>query len=313
MECHVCFSAIAAVEQTIHCQAGADKGNTLCNSYTDERTEGEWYRKDRIFAEDNREACFVVHLKRIPLFHMATTVGPCIILVVLMIITFVMPLDRGDRISFGVTILLSMVVSLVFVTDVLPVKGALPFLATLIIVCMGLMGIFLLLTMAVIVIHDKEGSLSSTVKIIFLRHISKILQLGDLTKKKRSSDEEADLTDFPATELINCAFLSDDKASDERPCDGNEATTPSTLLTGLVPTRSTTILELTPNLKGVKNEVKDLAKAVDNKREVLKKVMVSEEGVSEYILLAKVLDRACLVLYIISIVAAVPMTMYLGK
>ncbi|XP_035660157.1 5-hydroxytryptamine receptor 3A-like [Branchiostoma floridae] len=327
MECHICLSAIAAVEQTIQCQ-GADKGNSPCNSYSDVTTEGEWRRNDQIFAKDNREACFVVHLKRIPLLHIATTVGPCIILVVLMTITFVMPLDRGDRISFGLTILLSMVVSLVFVTDVLPVKGALPFFATLIIVCMGLMGVFLLLTMAVIVIHDREGSLPPTVKVIFFRHISKILLLGDLTEKKRPCDEEADLTDFPATELeadltdfsaielINNAFQTHDKAevSDERPCDGSETTRqPSTLLAGLVPTRSTALLELILNLKGVKNEVKDLAKAVDNKREVLKKVMMSEDEVSEYILLAKVLDRLCLVLYIISIAAAVPMTMYLGR
>eukprot|EP00058_Branchiostoma_floridae_P011065 XP_002596553.1 hypothetical protein BRAFLDRAFT_231613 [Branchiostoma floridae] len=80
-----------------------------------------------MFAKTNREACFDVHLSRIPLFHIATTVGPCIILIVLMTITFIMPIDKGDRISFGVTILLSMVVSLVFVTEVLPVKGALPF------------------------------------------------------------------------------------------------------------------------------------------------------------------------------------------
>ncbi|XP_035673206.1 uncharacterized protein LOC118413782 [Branchiostoma floridae] len=318
MECHVCFSAIAAVEQTIQCQGGGstDKGSSPCNSYSDVTTEGEWHRNDNIFAKDNREACFVVHLKRIPLFHLATTVGPCIILVVLMIITFVMPLDRGDRISFGLTILLSMVVSLVFVTGVLPVKGGLPFFATLIIVCMGLMGVFLLLTMAVIIIHDRKGSLSPMAKIIFLRHISKILLLGDLTEKKHPRDEEADLTDFPATGLINCAFLCDGKVdvNDERPCDGNETTKqPSTPLSSLVPTRTTALLQLIPNLKGVKKEVKELAKAVDNKREVLKKVMMNEEEVSEYILLAKVLDRVLLVLYIISIAAAVPMTMYLGK
>eukprot|EP00058_Branchiostoma_floridae_P024990 XP_002610480.1 hypothetical protein BRAFLDRAFT_85621 [Branchiostoma floridae] len=145
---------------------------------------------------------------------------------------------------------------------------------------------------------------------------ARILLLGDLTKKKQPRDEEADLTDFPATELINCAFLCDGKVdvNDGRPCDGNETTgQPSTPLSSLVPTRSTVLLQLIPNLKGVKNEVRELAKAVDNKREVLKKVMMNEEEVSEYILLAKVLDRVLLVLYIISIAAAVPMTMYLGK
>ncbi|XP_019631527.1 PREDICTED: uncharacterized protein LOC109475358 [Branchiostoma belcheri] len=197
MECKICFSATTAIAQTIECQVempAADIGITQCNSYSTATPEGEWYRKDKIFAKDNREACLAVHLSRIPLFHIATTVGPCIILVVLMNITFIMPLDRGDRIAFGVTILLSMVVSLVFVTDVLPVKGALPLFATLIILWMGLMGLFLFFTLAIIVIHDRQGSLSPRTKIIFLRYISKMLLLGDLTKEKRTGDGEAGLS-----------------------------------------------------------------------------------------------------------------------
>ncbi|XP_019619802.1 PREDICTED: uncharacterized protein LOC109466519 [Branchiostoma belcheri] len=130
MECHICFSATAAIGQAIQCGHGnftEDYSSSLsCDASPPAIQEGEWYQKDRLFANGNREACFAIQLERIPWFHIATTIGPCVILVVLMVITFVMPLDRGDRISFGVTILLSMVVSLVFVTDVLPVKGALP-------------------------------------------------------------------------------------------------------------------------------------------------------------------------------------------
>ncbi|KAI8495123.1 hypothetical protein Bbelb_271090 [Branchiostoma belcheri] len=126
MECHICFSATAAIGQAIQCGHGnftEDYSSSLsCDASPPAIQEGEWYQKDRLFANGNREACFAIQLERIPWFHIATTIGPCVILV----ITFVMPLDRGDRISFGVTILLSMVVSLVFVTDVLPVKGALP-------------------------------------------------------------------------------------------------------------------------------------------------------------------------------------------
>ncbi|XP_078585913.1 uncharacterized protein LOC144867718 [Branchiostoma floridae x Branchiostoma japonicum] len=308
MECHVCFSAIAAVEQTIYCQAGADKGKTLCNFYTDERTEGEWYRKDKIFAEDNREACFVVHLKRIPLFHIATTVGPCIILVVLMIITFVMPLDRGDRISFGVTILLSMVVSLVFVTDVLPVKGALPFFATLIIVCMGLMGVFLFFTMAIIVIHDKEGSLSPTAKVIFLRHIAKIMLLGDLTEEE-TDDEETVLPNVTAIQLTNYAFQADEKAAikDEKPADDDDTTGQ------LVSVEDAGMFHLISGVRGVENGIKKLTEAINNETEELTKALKNEEEISDYTLLAKVLDRLSLVLYILSITVAAPMTMYLAK
>ncbi|XP_019620628.1 PREDICTED: uncharacterized protein LOC109467134 [Branchiostoma belcheri] len=319
MECDICFSAATAIAQTIQCEGGrsADNmGNSPCNSYSAAKTEGEWYRKDKIFAKDNREACLAVHLSRIPLFHIATTVGPCVILVVLMTITFMMPLDRGDRIAFGVTILLSMVVSLVFVTDVLPVKGALPLFATLIILWMGLMGLFLFFTLIIIIIHDREGSLSPTAKIIFLRYISKMLLLGDLTKQKRAGDGEADLTNHPGIEMTNYAFQTDDMVEEGRPGDDNIRTgQPSTppAPTDLEATGSSDLLELISCVKEVRNEIKGLTRAVNNQTEELTKAMNNKEDVSDYTLLAKVLDRVCLVMYVISIAAIVPMTMYLSK
>ncbi|XP_078600362.1 uncharacterized protein LOC144875316 isoform X2 [Branchiostoma floridae x Branchiostoma japonicum] len=183
MECHICFS-LSAIEQTIECGEGSS-----CDVWSPPQQEGEWNRKDKIFADGKKKSCFAVHLERIPLFHIATTVGPCVILVVLMTITFIMPIDKGDRISFGVTILLSMVVSLVFVTEVLPVKGALPFFATLIVVCMALMGLFLFFTMYIITLHDKEGSLSPMAKTFFFHYMAKFLLFGDLIEKEAASGE----------------------------------------------------------------------------------------------------------------------------
>ncbi|KAI8514424.1 hypothetical protein Bbelb_070150 [Branchiostoma belcheri] len=299
-------------------------GITPCNSYSTATPEGEWYRRDKIFAKDNREACLSIHLSRIPLFHIATTVGPCIILVVLMNITFIMPSDKGDRIAFGVTILLSMVVSLVFVTDVLPVKGALPLFATLIILWMGLMGLFLFFTLVIIVIHDRQGSLSPRAKIIFLRYISKMLLLGDLTKEKRTGDGEACLPHQSDIEITNYAFHTDDMAPvDEGGRSTGQPSTPSTA-TGLETTGSSGLPELISCVKeltkAVNNQTKEMTKAVNNQtkemtRELgeLTKAVKNEEEVSDYTLLAKVLDRLSLVMYIISIVATIPLTWYLSQ
>ncbi|KAI8496797.1 hypothetical protein Bbelb_254520 [Branchiostoma belcheri] len=403
MECDICFSATAAIAQTIECQVEmpvVDMGITACNSYSTATPAGEWYRKDKIFAKDNSKACLAVHLSRIPLFHIATTVGPCIILVALMNITFIMPLDRGDRIAFGVTILLSMVVSLVFVTNVLPVKGALPLFATLIILWMGLMGLFLFLTLAIIFIHDRQGSLSPRAKIIFLRYISKMLLLGDLTKEKRTGDGEAGLPHQSDMEITNQAFQTDDMAAvDEEKSVTNEQRTDSLLYTsnsknrfnnkvqgqvsngsclqladkssarraGVVkadlernqvirqlaasiptgtstspsmwirwgrrmpkstgkPSTPPTATETTGSsglpelISCVKELTTEMTKVVNNqtmemtrKLGELTKAVKDEEEVSDYTLLAKVLDRLNLVMYIISIVITIPMTMYLGK
>jgi len=48
-------------------------------------------------------------------------------------------------------------------------------------------------------------------------------------------------------------------------------------------------------------------------RVIEEQVVKNEPEVSDYSLLAKVLDMLCLVLYVASVTLAVPMTMYLGK
>ncbi|XP_066299007.1 uncharacterized protein [Branchiostoma lanceolatum] len=407
MDCEICFSAAIATDQTIQCgedNSTEDETNSPCDVWSTTRQEGEWYQKDRIFARDDKEACFAVHLERIPLFHIATTVGPCVILVVLMIITFIMPIDRGDRISFGVTIQLSMVVSLVFVTEVLPVKGALPFFATLIVVCMALMGLFLFFTMGIIKLHDKEGSLPPSAKTFFLRYMAKMLLLGDLTKKKRPTNNTAiELASFrfnentkpfsgedpadayetagpysfePPTAETNFAFDAEDAMtfSGENAADASGTTAYESFETPTRPVEAiakkmivfegspgpsdvskttaqptaaleasllmmvSSVKELTTVMKTevgelakavnnqtqelkvelsdvLKTEMGKLSKAVNNQTEELAKLMKKEEDpeVSDYTLLAKVLDRLCLVLYVISIIVAVPTTMYLGK
>ncbi|XP_035692595.1 neuronal acetylcholine receptor subunit alpha-9-I-like [Branchiostoma floridae] len=296
MECHICFSVSSAIKQTIECGAGSS-----CGVWSPTQQEDEWNRKDKIFTEGNKTACFAVHLERIPLFHIATTVAPCVILVVLMTITFVMPIDKGDRISFGVTILLSMVVSLVFVTDVLPVKGALPFFATLIVVCMGLMGLFLFFTIYIISLHDKEGSLSPMAKTFFLHYMARFLLLGDLTQKEATSDDGE--TGLPggkpawAVRTNRVAPAHDMAVTD---VEASAQVSETTRQLSGPPTRQEAALS--SDFSDLIHSVEELTKAVKNEPEV-----------SDYTLLTKVLDRLCLVLYVISVAVAVPMTMCLGK
>ncbi|KAI8513493.1 hypothetical protein Bbelb_101320 [Branchiostoma belcheri] len=153
-----------------------------CNGTVAPVSSGEWSGKVTI-STDNNLACLTISLERDPSYHFATTLSPCIILVVLMVITFMLPVDKGDRISFGVTVLLSMVVSLVVVTGFLPVKGIIPFIALLIIVAMGMMALFMLATLFIVILHSKKGTLSPCARKFFLRYMARMLLMGDLSKR----------------------------------------------------------------------------------------------------------------------------------
>ncbi|XP_066269276.1 uncharacterized protein [Branchiostoma lanceolatum] len=326
MDCEVCFSATSTTTQHIQCTGGsAEAGyeDVPCNALTDAKTEGEWYRRDKIFLKDDEEACFALHLSRIPLFHIATTVGPCVVLVVLMPITFIMPIDKGDRISFGVTIQLSMVVSLVFVTEVLPVKGALPFFATLIIVCMGMMGLYLFFTMGIIILYDKEERLSPVAKFLFLRFLSRLLLLGDLTQVVCTADEETGSANHTDEEMVALkkeawklakavsikagkALTKAEEAGDDDTSEAAGQLTKTETLAGGIKEEVEDLLNVVKNdfgeLNTVNSEVDDLFGAEEEE----------EEEVTEYKLLTKVLDRLCLVSYTVSVAASIPMTMYLS-
>ncbi|CAH1233054.1 CHRNA7 [Branchiostoma lanceolatum] len=143
-----------------------------CNGTVAPVSSGEWSGEVTL-STDNNLACLTIRLERDPSYHFATTLSPCVILVVLMVITFMLPVDKGDRISFGVTVLLSMVVSLVVVTGFLPVKGIIPFIALLIIVAMGMMALFMLVTLFIVILHNKKGTLSPCARRFFLCYMAR--------------------------------------------------------------------------------------------------------------------------------------------
>ncbi|XP_078581550.1 uncharacterized protein LOC144864973 [Branchiostoma floridae x Branchiostoma japonicum] len=230
---------------------------------------------------------------------------------------------------------------------------------------MGIMGLFLFITMAVIYIHGKEGSLSPLAKDIFLHYMARMLLLGDLTKEKQANMGtgigEETLTNQPAVEMTNSAFEDMSAEDRERGAEiwfrssGHPEMSSQTSKPGspgfsrldeltMAVKRGTEELtkavkigtermagelaemkneltgrmtemknELTGGMTDVKNELTGGMADIKSKLEELTKAVKNEEEVSDYTLLAKVLDRLCLFMYVISIVAAIPMTMYLSR
>ncbi|XP_078600000.1 uncharacterized protein LOC144875099 isoform X2 [Branchiostoma floridae x Branchiostoma japonicum] len=299
MTCAVCWRA--GEEYTIDCSNSTthkDSRFLTCENDEADIVTGEWSGKTTLSAENNT-ACLTMTLKRDPTYHYATTISPCLILIILMIITFIMPIDKGDRIGFGVTVLLSMVVSLVVVTGFLPVSSTLPFIAMLIIVCMALMALFMLTTLFIIIIHDKKGPVPKWVRTLFLKHIARALLMGDLTKKLKKEDPTEYTISNKANDIERRA-----KADGYGPSIGG--VNPPLNVKNEV---GATLIGLKGSVDELKASVEQLSGSID--------AMASggddDEEVGEYALLAKVLDRLSLVLYILAIAVAIPCTLLIGR
>ncbi len=62
-------------------------------------------------------------LKRRPNFFLLYLILPCVAIIILSLLTFVIPPEAGERIGFGVTVILSFSVYLIVIADKLPEKS----------------------------------------------------------------------------------------------------------------------------------------------------------------------------------------------
>ena len=69
---------------------------------------------------------FSVTLSRVPSFYIAAIMFPCILLVVVSVLVFLLPPESGEKMALGITVLLSFTVVLVMVADVTPRSQNLP-------------------------------------------------------------------------------------------------------------------------------------------------------------------------------------------
>ena len=61
-----------------------------------------------------------MHLKRKPLFYVLNIILPCVMLSILQLMVFLVPPSAGEKVSLGVTVLLSFTVFLLMVSDNMP-------------------------------------------------------------------------------------------------------------------------------------------------------------------------------------------------
>ncbi|XP_078597111.1 uncharacterized protein LOC144873541 [Branchiostoma floridae x Branchiostoma japonicum] len=295
MDCPVCLGG--ETDEVFHCR----ENNSVTEHQTDHNRHGEglkacgegdaglanqWKARWTIDVTENK-GCINMKFDRIPTFHLCTTLFPAIILSVLMCIIFMLPIEKGDRISFGMTILLSMVVSLVFITDVLPAKGSMPVAALLVIVYMCMMGFFLIITVIVIRISSSDKDLPPIVKKVFLRYIARLVFLGDLTQTKHGHTV-LKVDDFEMAEGMT--GNNSKPTEDEEPRHLHEV-----------------LLSLKESVNNLSDAVETLGTSGQPKTS---DATEDEPAKTDYRQLARVLDRLCLILYVSGLLIAFPSVRY---
>ena len=66
------------------------------------------------------DVTYTFHFERKSLYHVLYQILPCVVIILLVVLNFIIPPDSGERISFCITILLAMSVYLLILADSLP-------------------------------------------------------------------------------------------------------------------------------------------------------------------------------------------------
>ncbi|XP_078578153.1 uncharacterized protein LOC144863065 [Branchiostoma floridae x Branchiostoma japonicum] len=253
----------------------------------------QWDTEWEIAAEEKgnyTQACIKLSMRRDPTYHMCTTIGPSIFLSLLMAVTFLLPLETGERLGYAMTIFLAMVVTLVFITDTVPTGQFLPVVAVIVLIYICMMAIWMLAAVFNIKISQKEGTLPRWARVLFLRHLARLLLLGDLIKKRGDNKEPKTVS----VDNTDKSALHNEKFDQSVVYYFHDKPAESEKLQILYAIKQL-LTELQANVKALREKGED-----DSKEK--------EEPETDYYNLAQVFDRICFVTYIIGLVIAIPLT-----
>ncbi|XP_035695188.1 neuronal acetylcholine receptor subunit alpha-10-like [Branchiostoma floridae] len=229
------------------------------------------------------DVTFVLEFQRKSTFYVFNLLLPCLLLTFLMSTMFCLPMETGEKLSFGVSILLAIVVFQLVLNEVLPESEELPWIGRYVILAMIMMSVSLSLSVMVMSVCDCSITvrpMPGWVRTLFLKLLPRIMFMGNLYNGTGQPSKLP--TDETGTFQMDLNIVSDPPEPYTTPLDHNDR---SEYQAGWK--------VLAVNLRSIERKHSffiSYMKELDRKEEVRK----------EWRTLAKVLDRLFFLIYIIT-------------
>ncbi|XP_062588972.1 neuronal acetylcholine receptor subunit alpha-10-like [Saccostrea cucullata] len=172
---------------------------------------------------------FTLTMKRKPKFYVLTIIFPCTLVLALAALGFILPADSGEKVSLEVTVLLSLSVFLLLVSDKLPASAeTFPIIGVYFSVCMVIVCLSCTIAVWVLYLHFREESTNrvpSWVRRLFLGKLRFVLcpttKVG-IVDKKPASDKNKDDVKVENIESLSVYDGSHVTETDHDVMDGEE-------------------------------------------------------------------------------------------
>ncbi|XP_024947813.1 acetylcholine receptor subunit alpha-type acr-16 isoform X2 [Cephus cinctus] len=282
---------------------------------------GEWYligmpgKKNTIMyqccPEPYVDVTFTIKIRRRTLYYFFNLIVPCVLISSMALLGFTLPPDSGEKLTLGVTILLSLTVFLNLVAETLPqVSDAIPLLGTYFNCIMFMVASSVVLTVVVLNYHHRTADIHEMpqwIKTVFLQWLPWILGMSRPGKKitrktilMNNRMKELELQERSSKSLLaNVLDIDDDFRH------GNSAANPasgyirrsaySTPLSG----RPATVEETSASLplSGTQRELQTILRELQFITSRMKKSDEEAEVISDWKFAAMVVDRFCLIVF----------------
>ncbi|XP_061502411.1 neuronal acetylcholine receptor subunit alpha-7 isoform X5 [Anopheles gambiae] len=286
-------------------------------------TNGEWYligmpgKKNTITyqccPEPYVDITFTIQIRRRTLYYFFNLIVPCVLISSMALLGFTLPPDSGEKLTLGVTILLSLTVFLNLVAETLPqVSDAIPLLGTYFNCIMFMVASSVVLTVVVLNYHHRTADIHEMppwIKSVFLQWLPWILRMGrpgrKITRKTiilSNRMKELELKERSSKSLLaNVLDIDDDF---RHPCSGISGST--TAIGGSVFTRLTTVEEQNVSSGCSHKDLHHILKELQFITNRMKKADEEQELISDWKFAAMVVDRFCLFVFtLFTIIATV--------
>ena len=147
-----------------------------------EYSEGdEWVLVDKdayatTSTADGAKANFILIMRRVPQYYILNILLPVFLLAVLIIMTFAIPADSGEKIGYSMTVFLSFAVFLTIVSSSLPVTSAMSLMSMYLVLLLAMGTVIVVITGFELRLHHRDTSRPVPYIAIKLVKSSRILQ-----------------------------------------------------------------------------------------------------------------------------------------
>nr|XP_021152051.1 neuronal acetylcholine receptor subunit alpha-7 isoform X6 [Columba livia] len=253
------------------------------------------------------DVTYTITMRRRTLYYGLNLLIPCVLISGLALLVFLLPADSGEKISLGITVLLSLTVFMLLVAEIMPATSdSVPLIAQYFASIMVIVGLSVVVTVLVLQFHHHDpqaGKMPKWVRAILLNWCAWVLRMkkpGENIKplsckykypKHHLSISSTETNVLPGHQSGNCNTIYSYHAMNNPCCpQKNDLGSKSGKTTFPLPEDIEALMDTIPVIINILEEVRFIAKHFRKQDE-------DEDVCSEWKFAAAVIDRLCLVAF----------------